>query len=78
MSKQKILFIQRQFSHYRKAVFDRISRDYIITVLHTGIEETIKEEIADYAIKVKYLKYGKKTTNLIIFGFKEILNKTQI
>jgi len=79
MNDLRIVFIQRQFSHYRKALFDELSKHYRIFLLHSGVDSTIKEEKADYAIKVKYCKYWKKVTNVYLFVFSDLIRiKPQI
>lgn len=74
MSKIKIVFIQRQFSHYRKAIFDELSKSYQIYLLHGGVEPTINEAYhAPYAKMVNFIKYWKKETNVFLFVFKDLL-----
>lgn len=73
MTKLKIVFIQRQFSHYRKAIFDELNKRYNIYLLHGGVDSSIVESEADYSIKIKYFKYWEKVTNVFLFVFNELL-----
>lgn len=73
MHRTKVVFIQRQFSHYRKPVFDKLSDEYEFYLLHGGVESTIEEGKAGYAIKIDFFKYGRKPTNVFLFVFKRLI-----
>jgi len=66
MERTRVFIIQRVFSHYRKPVYDRLSEEFEIKLLHTNMASTIKQAYAPYAVKRKGFKFYKKETTIYI------------
>ncbi len=73
-NKIRILIIQHIFSHYRKPVFDRLLKKFDLNLLVTDMKGDIAQNQAEYSSVIKYIKYGKKSSNVFLFGFYKILN----
>lgn len=69
MNNANIVIIQRIFSHYRKPIFDALSKKYNIKLLHGKIDNNIKQEVADYSYLIDIYKYGSGQTKCILNVF---------
>jgi len=65
----KIIIIQRIFSNYRKPIFDRLSRNYELLVLHGKTKNGIKQIHANYSKEIKQIQYYKKESNVYLSVF---------
>jgi glycosyltransferase involved in cell wall biosynthesis len=70
--KQKIVIIQRIFSSYRKAVYDKLQQKTDLTILHGDNNSGIKTVETGYSSKVKVKSYGKNDTQVYINAFKKL------
>ncbi|MBN2214926.1 MAG: glycosyltransferase family 4 protein [Bacteroidales bacterium] len=70
----RILFIQRIFSDYRKAIFDRLSEKYILKLIHSRNKSGIIQVTAPYSKIIPSYKYGKKETNMLLFVLPTIIS----
>ncbi len=69
----RVLIIQRIFSNYRKPVFDLLSSNKEIRLLHACNKSGIKQISTSYSKAVCSIKYGKKETQVILFVLRKIL-----
>lgn len=69
----KILIVQRFFPHYRRFIFDAISKDHELLLLHSNISSNIKQIETTYSKKVNSWKYSKNETSIFLFVFRDIL-----
>ena len=67
MEKTKVFIIQKSFSFYRKAIFDRLSSEYNLTVLHSRVAQGIRQIQTSYSKEIRHLKYWKKNTTIYLF-----------
>lgn len=65
----KVFIIQRIFSHYRKAIFDKLYLKLEIKLIHTDLKTSIKQAKTHYSQKVGFYKYGKSDTHVFINTF---------
>ncbi|MBN2544689.1 MAG: glycosyltransferase family 4 protein [Spirochaetes bacterium] len=65
-NKKKIMIVQKIFAHYRKPVFDELSKFYDLIVVHSIDDSGIKQVKTDYSIEVKKIKLGKDYTRVYL------------
>src|SRR4030043_1497020 len=65
-NKKKLMIVQKIFAHYRKPVFDELSKFYNLAVVHSVDDSGIKQVKADYSILVKKFKLGKDYTRVYL------------
>jgi glycosyltransferase involved in cell wall biosynthesis len=69
----KILIIQRFFPHYRRFIFDAISKEHELLLLHSNVSSNIKQIETTYSKKVRSWKYAKNETSIFLFVIRDIL-----
>lgn len=73
--KVKIVFIERIFPHYRKAVYDIIYSHKYFLFFHTlDKKSAIKQVSAQYSIMVKSWHYSSKESGVFMFTFWKLLS----
>jgi glycosyltransferase involved in cell wall biosynthesis len=70
--KQNVVIIQRIFSNYRKAIYDRLIEKINLTVLHGENNSGIKTIESRYSERVKVWFYGKNDTQVYINSIKKL------
>lgn len=65
-NKSDVIIIQRIFPIYRKEIFDELHKTVPFHLLHSVDRTSIKQIGQKYSIKVKSIKYYKKSTNVIL------------
>src|SRR5438128_2013904 len=71
-----IVFIERIFPLYRKAVYDALHRKTGLLFLHTVCKKSgIKQTKAGYSSIVSSLHYGSKESQILLFTLKKLLRK---
>lgn len=71
-SQIKVLVIQKAFSNYRKAIFDRLNNRYNFKLLHSYSKLGIKEINTEYSIEIGKFKYAKKETAVYLNVFSKL------
>lgn len=69
MERNKVVIIQRIFPFYRKFIFDDISKEFDLKLLHSDLDLSIKNVKANYSFPLTSFKYGKSETNVWILVF---------
>lgn len=62
----RVLIIQRIFSNYRKPVFDELSKNADLLLIHTKNRSGIKQTSTEYSRRVFSFRYGKKETQVFL------------
>ncbi len=74
-NKTKLVVIQKIFAYYRKPLFDRLSGKYNLLVLHSENDSGIKQVTADYARKVRGVRFNRKNdTNVFLCTLMRIIS----
>jgi len=69
----KIIIIQRIFPIYRKAIFDKLNKEYGVKIMHGKNTSGIKQIETFYSIPIKLVQMAKKETLAFLFGFGKII-----
>ncbi len=73
MRELKLTVIQKEFSNYRKGIFDVLNEKYDLTLLHGNSKSDIKQVKTDYSFEVNNFKYGPKTTQVYLHIIPQLL-----
>ena len=71
--KTGVVIVSKVFPLYRKAVFDSMSQQVELRVLHGKNNSGIESASAPYAEEIPYIQYGKNETNVLLFPMVKIL-----
>jgi len=69
----KIIIIQRIFPIYRKAIFDKLNKEYGVRILHGTNSSGIKQIETNYSVPIRLVQLAKKETVAFLFGFVKII-----
>lgn len=71
--KIKVVVVYKIFNHYRKPVFDELSKIFNFLLIHSTNKSGVFNEKASYSKLVKRFFYGKKSTQVWLFTLLPIL-----
>jgi glycosyltransferase involved in cell wall biosynthesis len=69
----QIVIVQRTFPKYRKDILSKVKERLNILLLHSYYKNGVHQESAEFAKKIKSIKFASKESNLFLNAFPNIL-----
>ena len=72
--KLTVILIYKVFNHYRRPIFDELSKRINFILLHSRNDKWVRSENTEYSIEVPSFRYGKKPTQVWLFVIRELIS----